>query len=107
MGYHKNKQLEQDALEDFCWWAQGMIKTFDRPDYPKTPHDFVERLYRNPKTGRFMGKTYGIDWHYDKDTIVFAPDDYPYGECMVIKAANTDAIVDEDVGYHGLKLSDL
>lgn len=113
MGLHKNIQLEQDELNAF---VDAIHRGFlnDPEDvcynhcYDSIYREAATRFMRDERTGRFIGKVDGQDWHWNDSTIVFAPDDDLWLKPVVIKeAANINAIADQDVGYHGLKFSDL
>lgn len=89
MGLWKNKQLEQDELDAFVD-ALYMGRLNDPEDfdyehgYESIPREFNERTIRDPRTGRFVAKATGIDYHWNENTIVFA-DDSNWQKPMVIK----------------------
>lgn len=113
MGFAKTFQLEQDELDSFVD-ALHMGHLNDPEDfyydarYDDIPWAENKRMMRDDRTGQFTYLADGIDYYWNDETIVFAPEGGCWQRPMVIKqAANANAIADEDVGYHGLKLSDL
>lgn len=89
MGYWKEKQIEQDELDAFCQYLFANDDVVHVVNYEDIPAVETERMYRDRFTNKFKAKRTGLDYLWDENTIVFAPDtgEYP----MVIKAANAQA----------------
>ena len=93
MGYHKQKQLEQEELDGFCQWLYSggwdEDTSLDSHIYDHLPKLYTERNYRDRFTHRFQGKDTGIDYLWNDETIVFAPDNGLFPN--VIKLKTKDA----------------
>ena len=93
MGYHKQRQIEQDELDGFCQWLYSCgwdeDTSLDSHIYDHLPCTYNIRNYRDRFTHRFQGKQGGTDYLWNDDTIVFAPDSGWYPN--VIKLKTKDA----------------
>lgn len=97
MGLHKTKQLEQDELDAF---VDALYMGFlNDPDdvcynhrYDSIYRTDSARLMRDDRTGRFVGKVDGQDWHWNDSTIVFAPEDSGWMKPMVITTTAEKAV---------------
>ena len=86
MGLMKQKYIEQMELEAFCDYLYDADPTVDIINYRK-PTAFSERLYRDKITKRFKSKETGLDYLWDKTTIVFCPDSGDYPMIVKVKGA--------------------
>lgn len=89
MGYWKEKQIEQDELDGFCQWlytgGYDEDMSIDHNIYDHLPRQFNTRNYRDRFTHRFQGKDSGIDYLWNDDTIVFAPDSGKFPNVIKLK----------------------
>ena len=112
MGMVKAALIEQDELDAFVD-ALHMGHLNDPTEfYYDTRYDDIPwteniRMMRDERTGKFTSLSFGIDYQWNDTTIVFAPDMGGQKPMVIKTAANTNAMADQDVGYHGLTLSDL
>ena len=74
MGYWKEKQIEQDELDAFCQYLYANDDVVHVVNYEDIPAVETERMYRDRFTNKFKAKTTGLDYLWDENTIVFAPD---------------------------------
>ena len=93
MGYHKQRQIEQDELDAFCHWLESggwdEDSSLETHIYDNVPQRCNKRMYREKFTNRFLAKEHGTDYLWNNETIVFYPDGG--GHPNVIKLKNKDA----------------
>jgi hypothetical protein len=93
MGYHSERQIEQDELEAFCYWLESggwdEDSSLETHIYDHVSQRCNERMYRDRRTHRFLAKVSGTDYLWNNETIVFYPDGG--GHTNVIKLKNKDA----------------
>ena len=95
MGFHSEKQLEQDELDAFVnALYMGHTDPDDlnyTPSYGNIPWEMNARTVRDKRTGRYLAKVEGIDYHWNESTIVFA-DDGGFHKPMVITTTAEKAV---------------
>jgi len=97
MGLAKHWQHEQDELTDFVdALIMGHLNDPEDFDYAhrydSVPREINSRMVRDIRTGRFIAKVEGTDYHWNDDTIVFA-DDGGWHKPMVITATAGKAVL--------------